>query len=41
MKKVLMIFALAAFTTSFAQDNKSEKTETVTTKVKVKDKITK
>ncbi|MDC8001744.1 hypothetical protein POV26_11910 [Aequorivita todarodis] len=37
MKKVLMIFALAAFTTAFAQDNKSEKTETVVTKVKVKD----
>ena len=37
MKKVLMIFALAAFTTAFAQDNKSEQTETVTTKVTVKD----
>ncbi len=37
MKKVLMIFALAAFTTSFAQVNNSEMTETVTTKVVVKD----
>jgi len=37
MKKVLMIFALATFSSAFAQDNKSEKTETVTTKVIVKD----
>ncbi len=37
MKKVLMIFALAAFSTAFAQDNKSEQKETVTTKVTVKD----
>lgn len=37
MKKVLIIFTLAAFTTAFAQDNKSQQTETVTTKVIVKD----
>ncbi len=37
MKRVMIIFALAAFTTAFAQDNKSEKTETITTKVSVKD----
>ncbi len=37
MKKVLMIFALAAFTTAFAQENKNEKTETVVTKTSVKD----
>lgn len=37
MKKLLIIFALAVFTTGFAQDNKSEQKETVTTKVTVKD----
>lgn len=37
MKKVLMIFALAAFTTAFAQENKNEKQETVVTKTTVKD----
>lgn len=37
MKRVLIIFALAAFTTGFAQENKSEKQETVTTKISVKD----
>ncbi len=36
MKKVLMIFALAAFTTAFAQENKNEKQETVVTKTAVK-----
>ena len=37
MKKVLLIFALAAFTTGFAQENKNLKTETVVTKTAVKD----
>ena len=37
MKKTLLIFALAAFTTAFAQENKNEKTETTTTKTYVKD----
>ncbi len=37
MKKVLMIFALAAFTSAFAQENKNEKKETVVTKTSVKD----
>lgn len=37
MKKILIVFALAGFTSVFAQENKSEQTETVTTKVKVKD----
>ena len=39
MKKVLMIFALAAFTSGFAQidKNKNKKTETVVTKTTVQD----
>tara|TARA_R100001369_G_scaffold51222_1_gene78043 strand:- start:394 stop:924 length:531 start_codon:yes stop_codon:yes gene_type:complete len=37
MKKILIVFALAAFTTAFAQENKNEKTETTTTKTYVKD----
>jgi|SRR5690606_38256332 len=37
MKKVLMIFALAAVTSAFAQENKNKKTETVVTKTAVKD----
>lgn len=37
MKKVLMIIALAVVSSGFAQDNKSEQQETVTTKVSVKD----
>ena len=37
MKKLFIIFALAVFTTGFAQDNKSEQKETVTTKVTVQD----
>ncbi|MGO3182012.1 MAG: hypothetical protein ACTIJ9_04195 [Aequorivita sp.] len=36
MKKVLIIFALAAFTTGFAQENKNTKKETVVTKESVK-----
>ncbi|WP_339701374.1 hypothetical protein [uncultured Marixanthomonas sp.] len=38
MKKILMVFTLAAFTTGFAQDNKNknEETETTTTKTYVK-----
>jgi hypothetical protein len=36
MKKVLMIFALAAVTTAFAQENKNKKQETVVTKTAVK-----
>ena len=35
MKKILIIFALAAFTTSFAQENKNKTTETVVTKTAV------
>ena len=37
MKKVLIVFALAAFTSSFAQENKNEEEETVITKTAVKD----
>lgn len=37
MKKVLLIFALAAFTTGFAQENTNMKKETVVTKTAVKD----
>lgn len=36
MKKVLIILALAAFTTGFAQENKNKKQETVVTKTAVK-----
>lgn len=36
MKKVLIIFALAAFTTGFAQENKNTKQETTVTKKSVK-----
>ncbi len=36
MKKVLIVFALAAFTTGFAQENKNQKQETVVTKTAVK-----
>ncbi len=36
MKKILLIFALAAFTTAFAQENRTEKKETVVTKTAVK-----
>ncbi len=36
MKKVLIILALAAFTTGIAQENKNEKQETVLTKTAVK-----
>lgn len=36
MKKVLIILALAAFTTGFAQENKNKKKETVVTKTAVK-----
>lgn len=32
MKKILLIFALAAFTTGFTQENKNKKSETVVTK---------
>ncbi|HLW31857.1 MAG TPA: hypothetical protein VKX40_06325 [Aequorivita sp.] len=32
MKKILLIFALAAFTTGFAQENKNKTSETVVTK---------
>lgn len=39
MKKVLIVFALAAFTTGFAQENKNEKQETVVTKTAVKSEI--
>ncbi len=37
MKKLFIIFALAVFTTGFAQDNKSEQKETVTTKITTQD----
>lgn len=37
MKKILLIFALAAFTTGFAQENVNKKKETVVTKTAVKD----
>ncbi len=37
MKKLLLIFALAAFTTGFAQENINKKKETVVTKTEVKD----
>ena len=37
MKKILLIFALAAFTTGFAQENTNTKKETITTKTAVKD----
>lgn len=37
MKKLLIIFALAAFSTTFAQANKNEKKETLTTKTTVTD----
>lgn len=36
MKKILMIIALAAVTTGFAQENKNEKKETIVTKTAVK-----
>ncbi len=36
MKKILIIFTLAAFTTSFAQENTNKKKETVVTKTAVK-----
>lgn len=39
MKKVLIVFALAAFTTGFAQENRNEKQETVVTKTAVKSEI--
>lgn len=39
MKKVLMILALAVFTTGIAQENKNEKQETVVTKTAVKSEI--
>ncbi|QAA81161.1 hypothetical protein EI546_05195 [Aequorivita sp. H23M31] len=37
MKKLVLIFALAAFTVSFAQENVDKKKETVVTKTAVKD----
>lgn len=36
MKKLILIFALAAFTTGFAQENKNTKKETIVTKKSVK-----
>lgn len=37
MKRILLVFALAAFTTGFAQENVNKKKETVVTKTAVKD----
>lgn len=36
MKKIFLIFALAAFTSTFAQENKNKKNETTVTKTAVK-----
>lgn len=37
MKRIILIMALAAFSSAFAQENKNKKTETTTTKTYVKD----